>query len=153
MCKIKETTTIIITMNSVHKPSNIFTDGESTCQREYSTQQMGQQESFGKTGSFGTNGACPFGSGHKDYNPFSQMAVVPTRSTQIQIESGENTSTEDYHNMPEDLKQLVSSGQNKTIIQIILQFISFANTYYIDFIQFHNICIPGLTRAHRENCE
>ena len=55
--------------------------------------------------------------------------------------------------MPEDLKQLVSSGQNKTIIQIILQFISFANTYYINFIQFHNICIPYLTRAHQENCE
>ena len=55
--------------------------------------------------------------------------------------------------MPEDFKQLVSSGQNKTIIQIILQFISFANTYYINFIQFHNICIPDLTRAHRENCQ
>ena len=55
--------------------------------------------------------------------------------------------------MPEDLKQLVSTGQNKTIIQIILQFISFANTYYINFIQFHSICIPDLTRAHRKNCE
>ena len=79
---------IIMTMNTVHKPSNIFTDGESTCQGEYSTQQMGQWESFGKTGSFGTNGGCPFGSGHQDYNPFSQMAVVPTHSTQIQVESG-----------------------------------------------------------------
>ena len=55
--------------------------------------------------------------------------------------------------MAEEHKQLVSAGQNKTIIQIILQFISFAKTYYINFIQFHNICIPDLTRAHGENCE
>ena len=55
--------------------------------------------------------------------------------------------------MPEHLKQLISSGKNKTIIQIILQFISFPKTYYTNCILFHNICIPDLVAAHRENCK
>ena len=64
-----------------------------------------------------------------------------------------NTTTAQYHEIPEHLKQLISSGKNKTIIQIILQFISFPKTYYTNCILFHNICIPDLVAAHRENCK
>ena len=80
---------IITTMSSVQTPKNTCTDGELTCWKEYSTQQMGQQEFSGKTGTFGTHGPCQYGSGQKNYNPFSLMAVVPTRSSQIHQGSGE----------------------------------------------------------------
>ena len=93
-------------MSTVKTPKLISTNGESKCREEFVTLKMGRQEFFGKTTKFGADGACQSGSGHLASNQYSPMAVVQTRSSPIQSESGETQllhSTTKYQNTSNNL--------------------------------------------------
>ena len=87
----------------------------------------------------GLQGVFPNGNGTNPNNPtISRKWLNPTN--------------EDYIRHGPKYQSFISRRNYSTIIQIILRFIFFTSTYYIECVQFHKICIPELFAAHEANC-